>query len=97
MIPNSFEAFQKMLGNHRPPQEWPLPLQALWYDAKGDWESSHDIAQDLPSQMGSWIHAYLHRKEGDKWNARYWYDRASRPFPDCSLEEEFKILVEHNL
>lgn len=97
MIPDSFEAFQKMLSWHRPPKEWPLPLQALWYDAKGDWESSHDIAQDLPSQMGSWIHAYLHRKEGDKWNARYWYDRANKPFPDYGLKEELKVLVEHNL
>ncbi|MCB0372896.1 MAG: hypothetical protein KDD31_07810 [Muricauda sp.] len=97
MIPESFEAFQNMLADQRPPQEWPLPLQALWYDAKGDWESSHDIAQDLSSQMGSWIHAYLHRKEGDKWNARYWYDRANKPFPDYGLEEELKVLVEHNL
>jgi len=47
--------------------------------------------------MGSWIHAYLHRKEGDKWNAGYWYNRAGKPFPDFSFEEELKVLVENNL
>jgi len=96
-MPESFASFESTLDHRIPPEEWPLPLQALWYDAKGDWESSHDIAQELHTQMGSWIHAYLHRKEGDKRNAGYWYDRADKPFPKYSLNEELKVLVEANL
>ncbi len=95
--PDSLEAFKSTLGENHPPKDWSEPLRALWYAAKGDWESSHDIAQEIHSSMGSWIHAYLHRVEGDKWNAGYWYDRASKPFPECSLEEELWILVKANL
>ena len=97
MMPTTFEEFEKYLNQDAPPKEWSEALQSLWFDAKGDWESSHNIAQDILSPMGSWIHAYLHRKEGDKWNARYWYDRASKPYPAYSLEEELKVLVEANL
>lgn len=97
MIPDNHEAFEATLGKTAPPSGWPEALQSLWFDANGDWESSHNIAQDLQSTMGSWIHAYLHRKEGDEWNARYWYDRAGKPFPNYSLEEELKVLVEANL
>jgi hypothetical protein len=95
--PDSLEAFKSTLGENHPPKDWSEPLRALWYAAKGDWESSHDIAQEIHSSMGSWIHAYLHRMEGDKWNAGYWYDRAGKSFPDYSLEEELEILVEQNL
>lgn len=94
MIPESYQAFQETLGNDRPSQDWPEALQALWYDAKGDWEASHNIAQDIHAAMGSWIHAYLHRKEGDRWNAGYWYRQAGKPFPDYTLEEELQVLVE---
>lgn len=97
MIPKTYQEFEAALDQYAPPVEWSEPLKSLWYDAKGDWESSHDIAQELNSQMGSWIHAYLHRKEGDKWNAGYWYGRADKPFPEYSLEDELKILVEVNL
>lgn len=96
-MPTTFEEFETTLDGDAPPKEWPDPLKSLWFDAKGDWESSHSIAQDIHSSMGSWIHAYLHRKEGDKWNAGYWYNRASKPFPEYSLEEELRILVEANL
>ncbi|NDV44039.1 hypothetical protein [Flagellimonas sediminis] len=97
MIPKNYEEFQESLNGQLLPDNWSLPLQALWYDAKGDWESSHDIAQDIHSPMGSWIHAYLHRKEGDRWNAQYWYNHADRPFPDYSLSDELRVLVENNL
>ncbi|MGB5361077.1 MAG: hypothetical protein WBN27_14145, partial [Eudoraea sp.] len=70
-------------------------LQALWYDLKGNWNASHNIAQDLPSELGYWIHAYLHRKEGDQFNANYWYRRANRQYPNLTLDEEFKVLVEY--
>lgn len=93
MTPKTYQAFQETLDELNPHNSWPKPLQALWWDAKGDWESSHTIAQDIHSVMGSWVHAYLHRKEGDEWNAKYWYGRAGKPFPDYSLEEELKVLV----
>ncbi|MBT8180829.1 MAG: hypothetical protein KJO53_04480 [Eudoraea sp.] len=94
-MPNSFEEFLKTCQNERPPEKWPKGLQALWYDAKGNWNASHDIAQDMPSILGSWIHAYLHRKEGDQFNANYWYRRANRELPNLTLDEELKNLVEY--
>jgi len=66
----------KALGD---PAKLSLPLQALWYDAQGDWEAAHDLAQAAAIPDGDWVHAYLHRKEGDAGNARYWYAQASRP------------------
>ncbi|MDF0705985.1 hypothetical protein [Flagellimonas okinawensis] len=97
MIPKTFEEFESTLSQNTPPKEWSEPLRSLWFDANGDWQASHDIAQDIHSTMGGWIHAYLHRKEGDEWNAGYWYNRANKPFPQYSLEEELKVLVEANL
>ena len=94
-LPISFEEFLKTCQNERPPADWPKGLQALWYDAKGNWIASHDIAQDMLSILGSWIHAYLHRKEGDQFNADYWYRRANRKCPNLTSDEELKILVEY--
>jgi hypothetical protein len=68
-------------------------LQAMWYDAKGNWVRAHDIAQEMPGAEGSWIHAYLHRKEGDHGNAAYWYHRANQPVCKFSLEEEWQQIV----
>lgn len=93
MIPRSFEEFLKTLNEETPPDDWSLPLQALWWDAKGNWNASHSIAQDLPTPIGSRIHAYLHRKEGDDWNAGYWYRQANQPFPDVTLDEELRQMV----
>jgi hypothetical protein len=92
-LPVTYKDFQGTLMEEQPPALWPETLQALWWDARGNWTNSHNIAQDIPSKTGSWIHAYLHRKEGDEWNARYWYDRANRPFSKLSLEEELKQIV----
>lgn len=97
MIPESHDTFLQTLTGQGPPRDWPDALRALWHIAKGDWEASHGIAQDLDSQMGSWIHAHLHRREGDRWNAGYWYNRAGREYPQYSLEEELEILVRANL
>ena len=72
-------------------------LQAMWHDAAGNWDRAHDIAQDIPHTNGSWIHAYLHRKEGDKWNANYWYQKAGKPMPSYSLEKEWEELVRYFL
>lgn len=68
-------------------------LESLWYDKKGDWQKSHTIIQDVEDKKAAWIHAYLHRKEGDIWNADYWYNRAGRKRPSVSLEQEWEDLV----
>ena len=81
--------FKNSLNQQQPPQVAVL-LQALWYEAKGDWEKSHELAQDVNTADGSWVHAYLHRKEGDQFNAKYWYNRANRKMPECSLEKEWE-------
>ena len=94
MLPKDKEEFFKTLNEDNPNPVWSEVLKSLWYDAKGDWESSHNIAQDLHIEMGSWIHAYLHRKEGDEWNAGYWYHQAGRPFPKITLEKEHQEIVE---
>ena len=92
-LPENYTEFTESLNIEVPPASWPSSLRALWYDAKGNWEASHDIAQEMHTDMGSWIHAYLHRKEGDKFNAGYWYRRANRPFPQKRLSEELEDLV----
>lgn len=69
-------------------------LQALWYDAAGRWDRAHDIVQQLDDAMAARIHAYLHRKEGDDWNSRYWHRRAGTAFPaGMSLAAEWESLV----
>jgi len=94
MLPKNYQHFQETLQGEHPPHEWPDGLKAMWFDAKGNWNASHDIAQDMHTNMGSWIHAYLHRKEGDEWNAGYWYRRANKVFPKNTQEEELKDIVE---
>ena len=96
-IPNSFKEFKESLALQAPPPDWAETIRAMWFDAKGDWESSHNIAQDMHDSNGSWIHAYLHRKEGDRFNAGYWYRMAGKKFPAVSLEEEQQQLVEYFL
>jgi hypothetical protein len=56
-------------------------LRALWYDLNGDWNTAHSIVQAMTDTHAMWIHAYLHRKEPDEWNAKYWYRRSGKPFP----------------
>lgn len=70
-------------------------LQALWHDARGDWDGAHECAQEDKSRDGSWVHAYLHRKEGDEGNAGYWYARAGRPMPGrgVTLEAEWAAIA----
>lgn len=76
-----------------PPTEASVYLQALWHAAKGDWNKAHVLIQDLPDQNASWIHAYLHREEGDTWNADYWYRKAGRKRPDSTLQEEWEHIA----
>jgi hypothetical protein len=76
-----------------PPAGISLPLQTLWWDAKGDWAKAHECAQADPGPAGAAVHAYLHRKEPDPANARYWYNRAGRSVPSGPLEEEWTELA----
>ena len=75
------------------PTHHSLIVQALWHDAQGDWEAAHNSAQDDQTELGSWMHAYLHRKEGDVGNARYWYSSAGRPVFKGTLDEEWQAIA----
>src|SRR5207247_8977505 len=66
----------------------------LWWDAKGNWKQAHESAQQDESPAGSWVHAYLHRKEGDTSNAGYWYRRAAKAPAEGSLQQEWPGIVE---
>lgn len=68
-------------------------LKALWYDGNGDWEKAHDQVDSMDGKDAARIHAYLHRKEGDQWNADYWYRRAGDSRPELTLVEEWKMLL----
>ena len=83
---------ESFAGNETPPTA-SIYLKALWFDAKNDWEKAHTLIQDLPDTNAAWIHAYLHRREGDPFNADYWYRRADKSRPDVSLAEEWEGMV----
>ena len=69
-------------------------LKALWYDLNDDWDTAHSIVQQMSDPHAMWIHAYLHRKEPDIWNAKYWYNRCGKPFPgDISFEVEAMDII----
>lgn len=89
----NLDDFKASLSNDAPPDVAP-PLRALWHDAKGDWQRAHAIAQEVDDAAGAWVHAYLHRKEGDAGNAAYWYDRANQPVASNSLPAEWTRIVE---
>ena len=75
------------------PQNLSPLVQAMWCDVKGDWNASHNLAQDVDTPDGAWVHAYLHRKEGDRSNAQYWYHRAGKQMPSYSLEKEWEEIT----
>jgi hypothetical protein len=89
----TFLEFKSSLKHAEPPQELSALLKALWHDGKGNWDASHNIAQDIHTKEGSLVHAYLHRKEGDAGNAAYWYQKANRAMPKVSLELEWEEIV----
>lgn len=91
------EEFKGTLSEGAPPKDWPKPLQALWWDAQDNWEAAHDLVDGSTAPMADAVHAYLHRKEGDEWNANYWYENAKRAFFDGSLEAEWEVLVKELL
>ena len=93
----TYEEFKEHCNSGVAEPELSPYLVALWYDATGNWERAHEIVQEIPDRNASWIHAYLHRKEGDSGNASYWYSQAAKSICDDSLEEEWGSLVRNFL
>lgn len=85
----TLQEFRESLLLEAPAAELTLALAGLWWDAKGDWKQAHESAQQDVSPGGSWVHAYLHRKEGDLSNAAYWYSRAGRSPAQMPLDQEW--------
>ena len=90
----TLDELRQSLSEDAPPASLDLALAALWRDAKGDWDAAHRLAQEDKSDSGSWVHAYLHRKEGDLSNAGYWYRRAGRPVHEGTLDEEWADIAQ---
>lgn len=89
----TLEEFRNTLAGDLPPENLSLALAGLWWDAKGDWTKAHESAQQDEGPAASWVHAYLHRKEGDTSNARYWYGRAGKPVARGPFEEEWNNIA----
>ena len=85
----TLQELRNSLRSDEPPEHLSLALAGLWWDAKGDWTRAHESAQQDEGPEGSWVHAYLHRKEGDQGNAAYWYARAGKPVCREPLETEW--------
>ncbi len=82
--------FKDSLTAAAPPAELPPCLEALWQAGRGDWKAAHEVAQQHEDDQNcNWVHAHLHRQEGDLANAGYWYRRVNKPVPQNSLEEEW--------
>ena len=95
--PMTIEAFKESLSSEKVPTGLSVHLQALWYDAKGDWDKAHGLIDSLPDKDSAYLHAYLHRKEGDMGNAGYWYNKAGKLFSSKTLEEEWEELLHYFL
>jgi hypothetical protein len=85
--------FKASLSGAAPAPDLAAPLAALWWAAKGNWDQAHSIAQDEPSADGAWVHAHLHRVEGDLGNAAYWYRQANQPVATDATETEWERMV----
>ena len=85
--------FERSLEDAAPPAGLSEPLQALWRDAKGEWDAAHTLAQAGGGAAGAWVHAYLHRVEGNLSNARYWYRRAGRTEAKDGLRDEWRAIA----
>lgn len=85
--------FKESLNLEQPVNGLSVQLKSLWYDGKGDWHTAHAEVDQLTDRASAWVHAYLHRKEGDISNADYWYSKAQQTRPKLSLEEEWEQLA----
>lgn len=90
----TLQEFRDSIVRDEPPRQFNAALAGLWWDAKGDWKRAHEAAQQDEGPEGAWVHAYLHRKQGDTSNAGYWYRRADKPPSQVSLEEEWIEIAE---
>ena len=89
----SFEGFVASVATETPPARAGAALLALWHDARGEWDRAHELAQAAGGREGDWVHAYLHRKEGDEMNAVYWYARAGKPAATGELAVEWEAIA----
>ena len=96
----TLKEFKSSFNQNFPPENINDLLAALWFDAKGilpdgkaGWDKAHKITQDINGKDAAWVHAYLHRKEGDSGNASYWYSRAGKSFSKKTLDEEWEEIV----
>ena len=87
------EEFRQSLEREEPPRQLSLALTGLWWDGKGDWKQAHDVVGQDEGPAAAWVHAYLHRKEGDLANSQYWYKRAGKEPASGSLEAEWQDVV----
>jgi predicted oxidoreductase len=85
--------FNASLDKPCPPKQTSVAVRALWHQAKGDWETAHRLAQSEDTKASAWVHAHLHRVEGDQPNASYWYRRAGQDIPAVSLSEELQSII----
>jgi hypothetical protein len=86
--------FEDSLKLATPPAGVSRAVEALWHERRGDWDRAHQIAQEITGADGAWVHAYLHRREGDSSNAAYWYEQARRPVVQGDLDDEWRAIVE---
>jgi len=89
----NFEDFHRSMAEDEPPAGLGRPLEALWRLKKGDWHAAHELAQAQSDDAGAWVHAHLHRVEGDASNAGYWYRRAGKPHAEQPLEQEWEAIT----
>ena len=89
----NLSSFEESLRNNEPPGNVSVYVKALWYDAREQWDKAHQLIQEINDEKAAWVHAYLHRKEGDISNADYWYRKAGKKRPAVSLEKEWEEMV----
>jgi hypothetical protein len=90
-------SYSASLAGVAPPPELSAPLAALWWARKGDWDKAHKLVQGEKSREAAWVHAYLHRVEGDLGNAAYWYRQAGKPAARNALDAEWTAIVQSAL
>jgi len=89
----TLDEFRATLSDEQPPDSVHVALRALWLEAKGRWQTAHETVQQNEDPLSAWVHAYLHRREGDLGNAAYWYRRVGRAAPPMSLDEEWRCIA----
>jgi len=90
----TLDEYLSSLAEPHPPAGLSQYLKALWLEKRGDWKQAHEIVQDIDDGTAAWLHAYIHRREGDQSNAAYWYSQANRPVSRSSLDDEWREIVE---